>query len=465
MRKKGLIVFWFILITGLFFIGNVKASTINAANCSQSAVQSAINSSTSGDTVKVPAGSCTWSSTLTIDKNINLKGAGVEKTIITYSGGPILDYIGDDTADDSRLSGFSLNGYFNFDGPGNPSTWLRIDHLNVTSDYSGYWATPWGTRGILIDHCEFHYTGSTPMRMFIFNGEGGADPDVWREDSAVGTDRNVFIEDTILDGGTKVMSGNHMAFQVWWAGRVVMRHCTIINFAIDAHDYRDSSQRGARNWEIYDNNWTRTPGIDLEWMNFRAGTGVVYNNRMTESNPRHGIKLMAYSVYGYVSPCCCLESPDYMYNMDGIGRGKFTGTKIPGDSSLFQDCQDREAWGQQLEPAYFWNNTRDGVTIDPSPGSDCGCASECGQSQCETDAIQEGRDYFNYAKPGYAPYTYPHPLTHSGNLTASCSSGADDDGDSVVSNLELTGFISDWKGGTVTIGNLIAAVSEWKNGC
>ncbi len=51
------------------------------------------------------------------------------------------------------------------------------------------------------------------------------------------------------------------------------------------------------------------------------------------------------------------------------------------------------------------------------------------------------------------------------DCTSSCTSGADSDGDSVVSNLELTGFISDWKSGSVAIGELIAAVNDWKNGC
>ena len=59
------------------------AAVINAASCSQSSVQSAINSSNNGDTVSVPACRATWSSTLTFNKQVNLIGAGIGSTIIT----------------------------------------------------------------------------------------------------------------------------------------------------------------------------------------------------------------------------------------------------------------------------------------------------------------------------------------------------------------------------------------------
>ena len=54
-------------ITG---IGN--AATINATSCSQSAVQAAIATAEIGDTVSVPSGQCTWSSSISIsnDKKI-----------------------------------------------------------------------------------------------------------------------------------------------------------------------------------------------------------------------------------------------------------------------------------------------------------------------------------------------------------------------------------------------------------
>src|SRR5262245_41144261 len=59
------------------------AATLTAANCSLSAVQSAISSAVSGDTVIVPAGSASWTAQLTISKGIKLQGAGVGNTVIT----------------------------------------------------------------------------------------------------------------------------------------------------------------------------------------------------------------------------------------------------------------------------------------------------------------------------------------------------------------------------------------------
>lgn len=55
------------------------ASIINAASCSQTHVQTAVNSAVNGDTVLVPAGTCTWNSAVSItNKTITLTGAGAE---------------------------------------------------------------------------------------------------------------------------------------------------------------------------------------------------------------------------------------------------------------------------------------------------------------------------------------------------------------------------------------------------
>src|ERR1700675_2581488 len=60
--------------------------TINAQNvaksCSYSDVQTAVKNAARGDTVTVPAGTCTWSSSLTLIQGINLIGAGAGNTVL-----------------------------------------------------------------------------------------------------------------------------------------------------------------------------------------------------------------------------------------------------------------------------------------------------------------------------------------------------------------------------------------------
>ena len=64
------------------------AATYMLATCSASDVASAISNASSGDMVIVPAGECTWTTdnNITIDKQITLKGNGIDSTIITTSG-------------------------------------------------------------------------------------------------------------------------------------------------------------------------------------------------------------------------------------------------------------------------------------------------------------------------------------------------------------------------------------------
>jgi len=60
-----------------------EAATITAASCSRADVGSAVSASTYGDTVVIPSGSCTWTTSLNITKGITLQGAGASSTVIT----------------------------------------------------------------------------------------------------------------------------------------------------------------------------------------------------------------------------------------------------------------------------------------------------------------------------------------------------------------------------------------------
>ena len=71
----------------------------------------------------------------------------------------------------------------------------------------------------------------------------------------------------------------------------------------------------------------------------------------------------------------------------GRGQGNLLTGDVPGPV----------LWpNQALEPIYSWSNTLNGAVARISSGY---------------PTIQENRDYFNgTVKPGYVPYTYPHPL-------------------------------------------------------
>ena len=74
----------FALLLSLFPVVDATAATIQASNCSRDAVLSAVNSARDGDIVVIPAGNCTWNSTVSIsDKSITLQGAGIDRTVIT----------------------------------------------------------------------------------------------------------------------------------------------------------------------------------------------------------------------------------------------------------------------------------------------------------------------------------------------------------------------------------------------
>ena len=62
---------------------SAEAAVISAKSASRADVGAAVASAEDGDTVLVPAGSATWTSTLTVTKNILLIGAGEDQTIIS----------------------------------------------------------------------------------------------------------------------------------------------------------------------------------------------------------------------------------------------------------------------------------------------------------------------------------------------------------------------------------------------
>jgi hypothetical protein len=96
-----------------------------------------------------------------------------------------------------------------------------------------------------------------------------------------------------------------------------------------------------------------------------------------------------------------------LLDQSGVGKGDLlTGAGSYGTSTMAIP----KAWPHQVdEPCYSWNNTQDGD------------ARNLSSSQ---PTIKEGRDFFNNTpKPGYKPFTYPHPLVSGNPHLQSASAG------------------------------------------
>ena len=183
----------------------VDAATINAASCSSSAVQSAINSATNGDTVNVPSGSCSWSSGVLIhNKSVNLIGGYGGTTTIALTGGNFVKLtraVAGQNA--SRVSNFTINQtsssttfQIDSDGGTTPQGW-RIDHItrNVTGNAFITFADGWGHAAAswegLIDHNVI-----TNGRVVYWGEESSTGGRYrWSEPLNLGDEHAVYIED------------------------------------------------------------------------------------------------------------------------------------------------------------------------------------------------------------------------------------------------------------------------------
>lgn len=371
--------------------GTSLAGTYYSASCSASDVNAAIARAAAGDTVMVPAGSCSWSASVYLSKAITLRGGYGGVTTIT---GGTLHF----KSNDARFSNFTFTG-------GN-------------IEVSGC------TRG-LIDHITLNNSSSSLEFIHVYGPDNA-----WSSDSTMGTAENIFIEDCIFNGG----GGSSQAVQGNYNARVVFRYNTVSGMKFDMHGLWSNGSpnyyrvwtypniHSARHCEVYNNTFTSI----YPWaMELRGGTGVVFNNSITVTGGGDGIVLREYcTAVGTDGNCArCMCPADYPLR-DQIGRGK----------------------GQTLEPMYLWNNTANGKTVigwrgsfdywpqaivfEGQPSSTCvsSCGSQVGYRypgdtmSDMTAIIKENRDYYISQKPGYTSYPYPHPLQGGGYVPPSGTS-------------------------------------------
>ena len=400
--------------------GHAAAATIQAASCAQIDVQTAVAAASNGDTVALPAcpNGAAWTSMLDVTRGITIQGQGIDITVL-------LDAVpkGDGNCANSnaligfdvpaplrwRLTGLTIRGKVadaNVCAPGHirigsTSKEWRIDHVRLENQQTAGIRVDGNTAGV-IDHSEFQASHKVGVvaghpewggQMF---GDGS-----WAEPSQWGTARAVFIEDSTFADDAPLGAG---AIDIMDGGRVVFRHNTTSGFLVTHGTESGGRRRGARTYEIYDNVFTGTRDNFFAAIFLRGGTGVIYNNTFTGDylNPIMVTNMRDDTAFDPWGKCDGTSPFDQNVPgqggyacLDQIGRG--AGQLITGFSPT------PKAWPNQvLEPLYQWGNTLNGV-----PGTRIAIG-------LEAVSILADRDYLdNMAKPEYAAFTYPHPLTRT----------------------------------------------------
>ena len=450
------------LATGFFWALNAKAATINAASCSQANVQSAINAAASGDTVNVPSGTCTWSSTVNINgKTVVLTGAGVDVTNITAATNNLIVLGGTPSNQSSRVTGFTFN-LTNGDTAvyiTGGTNW-RIDHNKFTNTTNGARQAVFGY-GLANNLFQGLFDHNTDINVRVLSvGEpvdaapGGKTR--WSEPDALGTEKAFYIEDNVMKADlTLSQAVAAQSVDTNQGGKYVFRFNKTYNQYYELHSVQGSN-RGTRTFEIYKNSQDIVSGYpQFMPMRIRGGAGVIWGNTLTGSwvNPQIGLDNVRSYLAGDGGLCNGTSAWDGNKDSTGwpcrdqIGRGQ--------DAFLWTNSTPYPP--QASSPAYFWSN-RSGSKIYSTAvisGSDkhiknnrdfydettsFNGASGTGYgtlanrpTTCTAGVAYWATDQGNWNQSGsgdqgvlykcaatntwtlyYTPYTYPHPLQKAG---------------------------------------------------
>ena len=339
----------------------VSGNNIAAASCAVSDVQSAVNSARDADTVIVPSGTCTWTSSVNIfGKGIRVTGAGSGR-IIAYDNGTEMLSIGTGTKIISA-AGFS---------PGfGESTFIAGQTLRIFQN---------NARENWMQGTVTSYVGST-LTMDITSTGGSGSAKRWLVSTVPSTVIINNSSNTLFSIAESMFVHDGTTFNMnWWIfvrGGTYVVHDNVLP-VISSQDY---GMKSDINMTVM--NLQRKAGPNACW-----GAGTT-NGRL------------------YPAPC-------------QVGFGKVTGNGRDGKGNA---TYSTASYGYGLvyvgdsEPAYAWNNRRNVAGTVSSLSniaiSDYG-SNECTAPDTSANYIKSGRDYFNSAstaKPGYTSYTYPHPL-------------------------------------------------------
>jgi hypothetical protein len=390
-------------------------------NSINSNFNSALSQAQNGDVIVLPAGNFIVTSQLSVNKFVSIigHGSGSGGTMLQKQVGSSFSYVirYDDNYNPGPneflvISGIYVRGY----DVSRTDVGLFIQQDNFVVTNSKF--EEFGFAGIYVKHDEDEPHGVIYNNEFIHNcrndlGYGvsviGRDTE-WIDDPGFGTDKFIFIEDNYFSEHRHSVASSG-------TGKYVARYNTIIDnicqgaHSIDMHEARCASlgsgnHFAARAAEIYGNNITNyrvrdihggvpiVPNGNIEQLSFsgvgiRGGEAVIWDNY---------IEGFVYGVRLYIQPSSgeC-GTPYPMLTQIGYQSALDYGSSHTGTDA-----------SHAAGDVFSWSNTFKNYDSTDRSFSDW---NSRGTSSTYPDSMLDAnRDYHLVAKPGYTPYTYPHPL-------------------------------------------------------
>lgn len=382
------------------------ATTFTAVSCENKVgaldVQAKVDLASAGDTVAVPAGTCTWTTRVELPntKGIRLQGAGIGSTVIHVGSGLTQGgiHIQTDNGDYNDISGFTLDldqganviGILIEGGSATPSGGVFRIHHNAVIDarYLGIVTSPSSGNNIygLIDYndltCTVNDSNCQEIRMWgpSTDSAGFAQAVTTGSEQMLVAENNIFSNPSREDGPMESYTGGRFAMR-FNLGHVVFP---------GSHGADSSDGRGAPWIELYRNVFDMVgciSGISCNFGlgHFRGATMVGFDN-------------------AYAAEYGTGFNLD-LYRADEAGDGPFTylGGRCNGSNPV-DGNEDATGWpcrdqiGAMFDgtltganhihyPFYFFHNTKGGTLFRAEVGNHAGADTR----------IIENRDFYNQA--------------------------------------------------------------------
>jgi hypothetical protein len=434
--KKALKAF----LAALLFSNFITAKTIQVTSPGndkdiQPAIQTAVNGAVNGDIIVLPAGQFVVNKSVVITKFISIKGQGLGITTL---------YRSESTPDATLSNDGSWRGIFRFTINSTVSSGIVISDMTLKSKkpslINGDGLSVASDIGIemvkcidfVITRCRFENFGNGAVSVlhednlasgliykceFVHNCKGydalglgygvvvyGVNSQ-WIADPKFGSGNFIFVEDNMFDYHRHSIAGGGCALYVFRYNTVKNNIAGNTAHAIDAHEARleaGGNYYSSRAIEVYNNSIVNTifrdgttncpngtpivagksPGWLVECaIRTRGGEAVIHDNYI--EGYRFGVGLVTPKLSAYPSPYQqgYLSASKYGATHTGVD-----GDKANGDVFVWSDTYKSYAPGNS-QCVYFYNYTPDYIVAE--------------------------RDYHLFAKAGYTPYTYPHPLRNT----------------------------------------------------